>query len=230
MKKLEIIIPLGLEERTYMVKILRTKFGIEANEKEHKNYVSLSFEVDCENEDELKKFIAKAIVIFNKFRLLNIMLKDTKISKYDKYALIGALLGIEKQREDKITFYSLKNLQSISTKCLIDFKLKRLTHDWLSLVELTNTLTTNITSEKDVYELISYFISGMETGPKVIITDTSPPRLAINGEVLDPIPLTPDEDVNLILSVVSEHPSHIVIKNQELLSPRLLNTLRSLGQ
>ncbi len=230
MKKLEIMIPIDAVEAEYILKTLKTKFGIQADEKKYKNYANISFNLDEENEENIKEFIAKTIVDFNKFRILNNSIKDANINLYDKYALIGALLGIERRRENKLAFYALKSLESISTKCLMDFKLKRLTRDWLSLTELTNTLTSNVTSEKDVYELISYFISSVEAGPKVIITDTTPLKLAVNGEVLEPVTLTADDDVNLILSVVSEHPSHIVIKNQELLSPRLLNTLRSLGQ
>ena len=51
-----------------------------------------------------------------------------------------------------------------------------------------------------------------------------------DGNVSPPISLTNNEELNILLTVVSHAPSHVIIKNQELLSQKLLETFRALGQ
>ena len=112
----------------------------------------------------------------------------------------------------------------------MEFRNSRLLSNWKELGELAYKLTNEIDNRIELYELISYFISGVENQSRVTITDTLPLNIVVDGKIYPPLEYTNDSDINLLLSVISEGPSHVVIKNQDVLSKELLDTFRALGQ
>ena len=162
--------------------------------------------------------------------MLDSQFKNTELIDYDKYALIGAILSIDKEKEVLCILKAISNLKILAIQSLIDFRLNKIFNNWIALGELSYKLSTEICCRNDLYELISYFITGLEQQSRVIITDTLPLNIAIDGNVSPPISLTNNEELNILLTVVSHAPSHVIIKNQELLSQKLLETFRALGQ
>lgn len=230
MRRYEILTPKDTPEKSFIIENLKQVESAAVEEKEYKNYRGISIEADELSFEKIINIISENITAFYKFRILCEYLKDIKCSIYEKYALIGTLLGADLENDKREVARALKNLTQIALESLFEFRLTKLKNNWQSLGELSQSLTRELNESQDVYELISYFVSSNGECPRITITDTTPLKLVINGTIYNPIPLTENLDINLLLTAMREHPSHIVIKNQDLLSEDLLKTFRSLGQ
>ena len=102
--------------------------------------------------------------------------------------------------------------------------------NWNNLLELTRSLIKNLESKKELYELISYFIASKDNSPRVTLTDSYPINLIVQGNLIEPVEFTSNNELNILTTVLSENPSHIVIKNQDILSTELLEAFQALGQ
>lgn len=198
-----------------------------------KNYVKydkICFEYPTEKHSYVLEHLSNSICAFVKFRILNTLLKDIKLDIYDKYALLGALLSIDKENDAKTIIKTIFNLKIICIESLLDLRLSHLQANWEQLGELAKSLLMNITTKAELYELITYFISNFDKCTRLVITDGTPPKMVVDGTTILPFFFTTSNDYNLLVSVMRESPTNIVIKNQELLSPKLLETFRALGQ
>lgn len=230
MKQLEILFNKNAPEYKFILNKIKNNEQIELIEKEYINYDKIIVLNPHEQIEYFHKIICEAIYSFFKFRILYYRFKDSNLSNYDKFALLGALLSVDKNNDKKIIYSSIVKLKVIALTSLMEFRNSRLLSNWKELGELAYKLTNEIDNRIELYELISYFISGVENQSRVTITDTLPLNIVVDGKVYPPLEYTNDSDINLLLSVISEGPSHVVIKNQDVLSKELLDTFRALGQ
>lgn len=230
MKQLEILFNKNAPEYKFILNKIKNNEQIELIEKEYINYDKIIVLNPHEQIEYFHKIICEAIYSFFKFRILYYHFKDSNLSNYDKFALLGALLSVDKNNDKKIIYSSIVKLKVIALTSLMEFRNSRLLSNWKELGELAYKLTNEIDNRIELYELISYFISGVENQSRVTITDTLPLNIVIDGKIYPPLEYTNDSDINLLLSVISEGPSHVVIKNQDVLSKELLDTFRALGQ
>ena len=230
MNKLQILFKKDVPEYDYIINQIKTYEHLLIKEVNYIKYDKISVESSQSLLDTVCRITSEAIYAFFKFRVLDLCFKDINLHNYDKYALIGALLSVDKENEKKQIYNTIINLKIISLESLMDFRLARLLKSWNELAELAYKLSKEVNNREELYELISYFISGIEKQSRVTITDTNPINLAIDGNVLSPIAFTSDHDINLLITVISEGPSHLIIKNQDILSKKLLDTFRALGQ
>ncbi|MBQ8178184.1 MAG: hypothetical protein IJ033_03225 [Clostridia bacterium] len=230
MDSYEIIIPNNTPEKKFLYDCIVDLDDCEAQDFNYKQYDKLIIKIDPIYHDKLLDIIADIITTFYKFRVLNSFIQDSKFNSFDFFAFIGALLSVDKEKEISEVKKVAKNLKSIAPLSLFEFRLDALKASWQNLLELSKNLTSNLSSTEELYEIISYFVSSSSVCPKVTITDSQPIKLCVGGKILSPIPLTSDYDTNILLTAMREHPSHIIIKNQELLNENLLSTLRALGQ
>ncbi len=230
MNKLQILFKKDVPEYDYIINQIKTYEHLLIKEVNYIKYDKISVESSQSLLDTVCRITSEAIYAFFKFRVLDLCFKDINLRDYDKYALIGALLSVDKENEKKQIYNTIINLKIISLESLMDFRLTRLLKSWNELAELAYKLSKEVNNREELYELISYFISGIEKQSRVTITDTNPINLAIDGNVLSPIAFTSDHDINLLITVISEGPSHLIIKNQDILSKKLLDTFRALGQ
>ena len=230
MNKLQILFKKDVPEYDYIINQIKTYEHLLIKEVNYIKYDKIFVESSQSLLDTVCRITSEAIYAFFKFRVLDLCFKDINLRDYDKYALIGALLSVDKENEKKQIYNTIINLKIISLESLMDFRLTRLLKSWNELAELAYKLSKEVNNREELYELISYFISGIEKQSRVTITDTNPINLAIDGNVLSPIAFTSDHDINLLITVISEGPSHLIIKNQDILSKKLLDTFRALGQ
>ncbi len=230
MDSYEIITSNKAPEKKFLYDCIATLEYCEAQDFNYKQYDKLVIKIDNIYHEKLLDIIADTITTFYKFRILKSFLQDSKFTDFDIYAFVGALLSVDKEREQIEVKRAAKHLKSITPFSLFEFRLEGLKSSWSNLLELSKTLTRDLSTRDELYEIISYFISSSNTCPKITITDSSPLKLCIDGRLISPIPLTNDHNINLLLTAMREHPSHIIIKNQELLNDDLLNTFRALGQ
>lgn len=230
MKQLEILFNKNAPEYKFILNKIKNNEQIELIEKEYINYDKIIVLNPHEQIEYFHKIICEAIYSFFKFRILYYRFKDSNLSNYDKFALLGALLSVDKNNDKKIIYSSIVKLKVIALTSLMEFRNSRLLSNWKELGELAYKLTNEIDNKIELYELISYFISGVENQSRVTITDTLPLNIVVDGKIYPPLEYTNDSDINLLLSVISEGPSHVVIKNQDVLSKELLDTFRALGQ
>ncbi|MBQ4072392.1 MAG: hypothetical protein IJD50_01540 [Clostridia bacterium] len=230
MKQLEILFNKNAPEYKFILNKIKNNEQIELIEKEYINYDKIIVLNPHEQIEYFHKIICEAIYSFFKFRILYYRFKDSNLSNYDKFALLGALLSVDKNNDKKIIYSSIVKLKVIALTSLMEFRNPRLLSNWKELGELAYKLTNEIDNRIELYELISYFISGVENQSRVTITDTLPLNIVVDGKIYPPLEYTNDSDINLLLSVISEGPSHVVIKNQDVLSKELLDTFRALGQ
>lgn len=230
MKQLEILFNKNAPEYKFILNKIKNNEQIELIEKEYINYDKIIVLNPHEQIEYFHKIICEAIYSFFKFRILYYRFKDSNLSNYDKFALLGALLSVDKNNDKKIIYSSIVKLKVIALTSLMEFRNSRLLSNWKELGELAYKLTNEIDNRIELYELISYFISGVENQSRVTITDTLPLNIVVDGKIYPPLEYTNDSDINLLLSVISEGPSHVVIKNQDVLSKELLDTFRALGQ
>ena len=230
MKQLEILFNKNAPEYKFILNKIKNNEQIELIEKEYINYDKIIVLNPHEQIEYFHKIICEAIYSFYKFRILYYRFKDSNLSNYDKFALLGALLSVDKNNDKKIIYSSIVKLKVIALTSLMEFRNSRLLSNWKELGELAYKLTNEIDNRIELYELISYFISGVENQSRVTITDTLPLNIVVDGKIYPPLEYTNDSDINLLLSVISEGPSHVVIKNQDVLSKELLDTFRALGQ
>ena len=138
-------------------------------------------------------------------------------------------MGVDKELELCTALKEIEHVKIIGVENLLEYRLRNMQQSWATLATLVNALLIDADSQKDLYEIISYFLNSTEPSPKLTITNTTTPYIALNGALYHPIPYTENDDLNLILSTMRFHPSHIIIKNQDLLSPSLLNAFKNLG-
>ena len=219
-----------VQERKYVFEKL-TALGVKKiEERGYVKYVYIELDKDPKTNEYLAGVIADLITSFYKFRVLISHIKDIKCNIYEYYSLIGALLSTDIEKEKILIRRSLQNVKMVTPRALIELRLPSLIDNWVSLYNLASALIPSSPKPREIFELISYFLADGDNAPRLTITDSDPLSIAINGEIIKPIPFTDNSDLNLLLTAIREHPSHIVIKNQERLSESLLNTFRALGQ
>ena len=219
-----------VQERKYIIEKL-TAWGVkDIAEKRYLKHVYLDVSCDAKTIERIQRAIADLITTFYKFRVLISSIKDIKCNIYEYYSLIGALLSTDLEKEKNHIINAIRNLKIIAPYSILQLRLDHLMDNWLSLSGLASALIPSKPKPQEIFELISYFLADGDITPRLTITDTEPLNISINGEIIPPVPLTDDADVNLLLTAIREHPSHIVIKNQDRLSDPLLKAFRSLGQ
>lgn len=230
MERLDILLVKNSNECEQIKKSIRRISCVDIEEINYDNFTNISMTFSSDNKNELLKKLSEIFYYIWKFRYLETYFKDTNLGKYDIYAFVGALLSVDSENEKRVIRTTIKNIKSIALDSLYYFRLKKLLDAWESLVTVACTLIKNIDTPEDLYELISYFLSNVEQSTRITITDTIPQNIVISGEIYHPIDFTIDENLNLLLSVIMRAPSHVVIKNQEVLSKDLLDTFRALGR
>ncbi len=178
----------------------------------------------------IARIVGDAITCFYKFGVLKTLDSGSLTGSYAHYALIGALLSVDIDDERKSIANKVSKLSEIAPKSLLELRLRNLITSWEGLKTLTEVILKQSVGKDDFYELVSYFIAGDKTMPKVTVTEGESIGIEVDG-VPRAIPsLTGNRDLDVLLSVVRERPAHIVIRKKEALSDELLAALRDLGE
>ena len=230
MAKLEILSLKDSNETLHFFEQIKNLNSMKATQKGYVNYNKISLEYPDEQHNFILENICDRISAFMKFRVLDLSLGDIKLDIYDKYALLGALLSVDKENDVKTILQSIFKLKILCVESLFELRLCTLRNCWERLGGLAKSLISGITSKGELYELITYFMSNYDKCNRLVITDSDPTKIIVNGEFLSPYPFTNSNDYNLLVSVMRESPTNIVIKNQDSISPKLIETFRALGQ
>lgn len=230
MELIEIFLRKRANEIQHMIKQFSKLDNVNLTKIKYKTYDKILIEFEGIRKENILESICKSIFNFYKFSFLNSHLKDIIFDTYSIHALIGALISVDREKELNSLYFSVKNLRSISPESLIEFRHNNMQKNWNNLLELTRSLIKNLESKKELYELISYFIASKDNSPRVTLTDSYPINLIVQGNLIEPVEFTSNNELNILTTVLSENPSHIVIKNQDILSTELLEAFQALGQ
>ncbi len=230
MEQIEILFNKNVPERKYLINKIKENEQILLKETAYLKYDKITIGSNQFDLENILQLFVESAYLFLKFRVLNSKFKDSNIAIYDRFALIGALLSVDQDNDKRSIANAIVGLKCIAIESLIEFRLCHLKKNWNELATIAYKLSNEISSKNDLYELISYFISGIDKPSRVIITDSLPPNIMVNGDIFPPFEFTKQFDLDLLLSVISKSPSHVIIKNQELLSNNLLETFRTLGK
>ena len=230
MATLEILSLKDSNEKLHNVEWFKFIDELNTTKKSYVKYDKIYLEYPDKSHSFILEKLSDAICAYMKFRCLNWLLKDIKLDVYDKYALLGALLSVDKDNDIKYIFQSIFKLKIICIESLFELRLCPLVDSWERLGLLAKSLVGSIHTKSELYELIAYFMSNYDRCVRLVITDSEPAKIIINGEDIPPYSFTESSDYNLLISVMRESPTNIVIKNQDVLSPKLIETFRALGK
>ena len=178
--------------------------GVEFLTEKHRQFVRI-VPIKPVSGEAVFDVIGETVCSFYKFRELEPLSKDYQNTDYEIYALIGALMSVEKEEELRRVRKAVRGEREIALKTLVDFRLEALKEGW------SGFLTVDEDNGIEVFS--AELIKSMSSENEHVV-----PRLTENA------------DVNAVVEVVRSRPTHVVVKEKERLSEKLLNTLRSLGE
>lgn len=217
-------------EREFVTKLAR-KEGIAVDENIHKAYAVLKLTSDLEEHNRLTSFfVAETLTMFYKFRALESVIKGYESDGYESAAYLGALLSVELEEERKRIYAATEGMECIAPESLLDLRLEELKEGWAGLNELGRMLLQQCPEGEEVYSLVPYFITGEPLSPRLTVSGGERLRLTGGGTEKIVPALTGNEERDLVTALMRERPTHIVIRNREEISEKLLNTLRALGE
>lgn len=226
-----IILPSSGRAEKEFVSRLALKEGFEVDEKFHKSFTMLRLSSCSAEHNRLTSFfVAETLTMFYKYRALESVIKGYESDSYDGAAYIGALLSVELEEERKRIYAATEGLDVISVESLIELRLPELKEGWAGLNELGRMLLLQCVGGDDVYSLVPYFITGEPLSPRLTVSGGKRLRLSGGGSEKIIPGLTGDEEKDVVIALMRERPTHIVIRNREEISDKLLRTLRALGE
>lgn len=230
MEQIEILMKTDSDQFEYLKSEILQLENFDLEQKNYVNYKKLIVKTTQQNKEKLYDLITNTIIIFYKFGVLNTVIRDIKHDIIKRYALLGALISVEIENEKTDIKKSIITIKKIAIDSYRYFHMEHLCKRWLELANLSNQLVDGCTTRNEFYDLLSYFLSSNQYSSKVTITDNKLPKVLINDHLVTPPPLTSEYEHNLLMALLSFHPSHIIIKNQEVLGEDFLKVVRALGQ
>ena len=214
-------------ELEYITGSLRAK-GVEVFTEKHRQFVKVRA-LPPVSAELIVDVIGETVCAFYKFRELKQLAEEYRNRDYEIYALIGALMSVEKEEELVRVAKAVRGEREIALKSLVDFRLEALKEGWSGLKELAALLLRQCSSAEDVYALVPYFLNLGDVNGIEVVSEENIRIFAADGEHVVPR-FTDVPDVNAVVEVVRSRPTHVVVKEKERLSEKLLNTLRALGE
>ena len=194
----------------------------------HRQYLRVVPEPSASH-DDIVRIAGETVSAFYKFGVLNELNKEYKSKDYELYALIGALMSVERDEERRRVKKAVKGEKEIALKSLVDYRLGALKEGWEGLKELALLLLKQCPSQEDVYALVPYFLNSESENGIEIVSDGAIKISSAAGVHVVPR-LTSDPNANAVIEVVRSCPTNIIVKEKEGLDEGLLNAFRALGE
>lgn len=174
--------------------------------------------------------ISGIILNFYKLRELTKFLGKNKKDK-PYYALLGALLGLEKEEESDSVIKAVSEEEVSNVDGLYNFRLEELRESWINLAKLSAKLYAQCRNDEDVYAL-SIFMLGMDENISSTVVIGSGEELywEKNGTKIAVIPYFGEKEADLIVTLLSQRPSDVVVVDPTDVPKGVLEVIRALGE
>lgn len=197
---------------------------VKENEKNKRCYVF------AENFADKRRLIIEVISTFYKFFEISKAFSDKELD-YNLCCYLGAILGLEADEERKKISKALEKDDFIDIEGIYNFCLQNLKEDWQNLAVLSVKLYAQCKTREDIFSLTS-FMMGVDEKSVNIVELSAAEKVVIrnNGEIVEAVPYTDDEEKNILLTVLSFNPSDIVINGVNRLSKKFVSVIQTLGE
>lgn len=191
------------------------------------NRVEYMFVCDKETKNRI---LCALICSFYKFNEIMRVFGD-KETDAAFYALIGALIGLDSEEDvDKVSSaivkYDFINVDGFYNFCIPEIK-----EAWRGLAELAKRLYVQCKSTDEVYALCIFMLGmGDNEGETIVITPRKELYWEYNKTDISVIPYFGEKEADLIVTLLSNHPSNVVVSDPSSVSGKLISVIKALGE
>lgn len=206
----------------YLTQVLVAISNSEIEILNSKNYYILQVEVADEFLKTFCDYVARSIIVSQKYKILISGLKNITLS-YANVACFSALLHFDIENEVERTAEIISAFQDISIEGVFDFKLSDFAKDWRELEGIGEILAYESKSEDDIYNVTNFMMSTRVNNASLFLAQYPDILLAnvTDGVVVDSINLYKNNDYNLINAIIAECPNEIIVEKNQIKSALL---------
>lgn len=172
-------------------------------------------------------------LICNFYKFNEIMKAFSDVNEKDGafYALIGSAIGLDADED-------LKNVSSAVRKNAIknidgfyNFSIPHIKDGWKNLAKLTKKLYVQCHDREEVFALCIFLLGIGDTFAETIVIS---PRKELYREITNTaiavVPFFGESDADLIVTLLSNHPSDVVVSDPSNVSEEVLSVIRALAE
>lgn len=170
--------------------------------------------------------------ICNFYKLNEIMRVFASAERNDAfYALIGSLIGLDFDEDAKKVRTEIKKQEFINVDGFYNFCLTDMKEAWRGLAKLSHKLYEQCKNSEEVYALCIFMLGmGEEMGETIVISPKKELYKQIVGTKIAVVPYFGQSDVDIIVTLLSNHPSNVIISDPTSVSEKILTVIRALGE
>lgn len=182
--------------------------------------------------DEVRKdIISELLLTFYKFKELTGYLNDYREEGgYSYYALLGALLGVEKAADSEYLKKILDGAEVVNIDGIYEFRMETLKQTWENLAKIIVRLLSCCKCAEDIYAL-STFVMNPDDNPDSTVVVGAAGNLyweKLNREITV-VPYYGERRLDAIVTLLSKHPANVLIRDPNNVDEGLMTVIEALG-
>lgn len=201
--------------------------GIKFKVMQSKQFYFLIYDCADEQNEQISRLIAKAIIVPIKFATLMPAFANASLD-YARVACLAALLHFDLEGELKQVCNAIEFKNPLSLEGTFEFCLGKMREDWEELKNIGEVLEAS-DNEDDIYNVTTFMMSNRGSSKSLFLAEYPDILLAnvTDGHMVGNFKLHQNEDFNLINAVVAESPSELIIEKNQIKQP-LIDCLNKL--
>lgn len=147
------------------------------------------------------------------------------------YALIGSAIGLDADEDLKNVASALRKNEIKNIDGFYNFSIPHIKEGWKNLAKLTKKLYVQCRDREEVFALCIFMLGIGDNFAETIIISS---RKELYGEFTNAdiavVPFFGDSDADLIVTLLSNHPSDVVVSDPSKVSEEVLSVIRALAE
>ena len=198
----------------YLIKLLSTDARISFNTEKSINYTIIDVDLPESYVTTFNKFVAKAIIITEKFAFLSSLL-DMENLDYARVTFFSTLLYFDITHEVNVIAAGIAPDKTISMSGVFNFKFGVIRDEWSELIDLISTILNSPHEDEDIFSISAFMLQSRSVADKTVFIAEYPEILLTNvtdGVVCDTISIYGVSEFDLIDALIGECPSEVVLE------------------
>lgn len=175
--------------------------------------------------------ICALICNFYKFNEIMKAFSDVKEKDGAFYALIGSAIGLDADEDLKNVSSAVRKNEIKNVDGFYNFGIPHIKDGWKNLAKLTKKLYVQCHDREEVFALCIFILGIGDTFAETIVIS---PRKELYKELTDTsiavVPFFGESDADLIVTLLSNHPSDVVVSDPSNVSETVLSVIRALAE
>ncbi len=191
---------------------------------------TVEYEFLCD-ERKGEEIIVTLVSNFYKYKVISNFVNGNKDIDISFFALMGCIVGFDSKEEVKRIKSGLTKYATINLDGFCNFVIPEIKGSWQNLGVLTNRLLKKCVDNDDVYSLCGFFLDTNDKGyDDVIVISGKDIYWEYNKVDVPIIPYTGIEERDMVITLLSKHPSNVVVNNRNAIHREVMSVIKALSE